>query len=480
MTALARADSVPPTTAAQALSALWQEFGGDPAALDRVELTGDDPVLPSSFPVGTAAQASIAAAGLAAAELRRLRTGQSQHVAVAMRHAAIECRSERYLRLAGKPLPDLWDKIAGTYRCGDGRWVRLHTNFPHHRDGVLKLLGCAYDRDAVKSALQEWRAEDLETAAAEAGLVVTAMRSFAEWDAHPQGRAIASLPVFSIERIGEAPAKTLPGAARPLSGVRVLDLTRIIAGPVAGRTLAAHGADVLLVTSPHLPSVEQLVIDTGRGKLSTHIDLHDPAGRDTLARLLRSADVFVQGYRPGGLAELGFAPEEAAKIRPGIVCVSLSAYGHEGPWCRRRGYDSLVQTASGFNHAEAQAAGSDKPHPLPMQVLDHATGYFMAFGAITALARRVTQGGSWHVRVSLAQTGRWVRNLGRVENGLGYPDPNIDAVRDLLEEADSDFGRLTFVRHAAKLSATPPQWARPSVPLGTHPPAWPQVRDEMS
>ena len=201
MSALAHPETVRRTALAEALSALWREFGGDPAALANVELTGADPVLPSSFAVGAAAQSSIAAAALAAAELWRLRTGKSQPVAVDMRHAAIECRSERYLRVAGRPMPDLWDKIAGPYRCGDGRWARLHTNFPHHRDGVLKLLGCAYDRDAVKGALQDWRAEDFETAAAGAGLVVTAMRSFAEWDAHPQGRAVARLPVFSIERM---------------------------------------------------------------------------------------------------------------------------------------------------------------------------------------------------------------------------------------------------------------------------------------
>src|SRR5262245_16986138 len=324
MTAPAQQHAVAPNLAARALSKLWREFGHDPAALEAIELTGADPVLPSSFAVGAAAQASIAAAALAAAELWRLRTGQRQRVAVDMRGAAIECRSERYLRVAGRQAPDLWDKIAGTYRCGDGRWVRLHTNFPHHRDGVLKLLGCAYDREAVGRALQNWRAEDLETAAAEAGLVVTAMRSFAEWDAHPQGRAVAGLPVLSIERIGGAPAQALPSGERPLSGVRVLDLTRIIAGPVCGRTLAAHGADVLLVSSPHLPSVEQLVIDTGRGKLSTYLDLRAAVGRDALTALLRSADVFVQGYRPGGLAALGFGPQEAAKIRPGIVlCLAL-------------------------------------------------------------------------------------------------------------------------------------------------------------
>jgi crotonobetainyl-CoA:carnitine CoA-transferase CaiB-like acyl-CoA transferase len=254
----------------------------------------------------------------------------------------------------------------------------------------------------------------------------------------------------------------------------VLDLTRIIAGPVAGRTLAAHGADVLLVTSPHLPSIEQLVIDTGRGKLSTHIDLRSPTGREVLTALLRRADVFVQGYRPAGIAELGFGPDDAARIRPGIVYVSLSAYGHDGPWRMRRGFDSLVQTASGFNHAEAQAAGSDKPYPLPMQVLDHATGYFMAFAATVALARRMREGGSWLVRASLAQTGHWVRNLGRVENGIRFPDLKPDEVRDLLQEGESGFGRITFVRHAARLSETPARWDRRSVPLGTHPPAWPR------
>ncbi len=473
MTALASLRSAQPAAPAAALASLWSEVGGDPGALARVALTGDEPVLPSSFAVGTAAQASIAASALAAAEFSRLRTGRAQHVKVDMRHAAVECRSERYLRVNGAPTPDLWDKIAGTYQCGDGRWVRLHTNFPHHRDGVLKLLRCDYDRDAVKRTLENWRAEDFETAAAAAGLVGTAMRSFAEWDEHPQGRAVEKLPVLSIERIGDAPPEGLPGAERPLAGVRVLDLTRVIAGPVCGRTLAAHGADVLLVTAAHLPSVEPLVIDNGRGKLSAHLDLREAGGREKLAELLRSAHVFVQGYRPGGLAALGFSPEAAAKLRPGIVYVSLCAYGHEGPWRNRRGFDSLVQTAMGFNHAEAQAAGIDRPKPLPMQELDHASGYFLAFGAMMALARRLTEGGSWHVRVSLAQTGRWLRNLGRLEHGLACPDPSFEDVRDLLDETDSGFGRLTVVRPAAQLSETPARWSRPSMPLGSHPPAWP-------
>ena len=456
----------------EALAALWRHAGQPEAALDAVTLTGAEPALPSSFAVGTAAQASIAASALAAAELWRLRMGKQQQISIAMRDAAIEFRSERYLRVDGKGRDEIWDKIAGLYRCGDGRWVRLHTNFPHHRDGVLKLLGCEYSREAVLRALDGWQAEAFETAAAAAGLVVTATRSFAEWDAHGQGRAVAGLPMFSIEQIGDAPPRPLPAGDRPLSGVRALDLTRVIAGPVCGRTLAAHGADVLLVAAAHLPQMMPLVIDNGRGKLSTFIDLRKESGRDMLAGLACDADIFVQGYRPGAVKGNGFGPEELARLRSGIVYVSLCAYGHEGQWANRRGFDSLVQNANGINHAEAEAAGAQQPKPLPCQAIDHASGYLMAFGAMTALARRATGGGSWHVRVSLAQTGHWIRRLGRVD-GLACPDPSFDAVKGRMEENDSGFGRLTTVRHAATMSETPPRWTRPSVPLGTHQPEWP-------
>ena len=462
-----------PASYLDVLGRLWREAGQEAAALAHVDLPGAEPVLPSSFAVGTAAQASVAAAGLAAAELWRLRTGARQRVRVPLRDAAIEFRSERYLRVDGQPAPELWDKIAGTYRCGDGRWVRLHTNFPHHRDGVLALLKCEHDRAAVERALQAWTADAFETAAAEAGLVVAAMRRFDEWDAHPQGQALARLPVLSIEKMGETPPERLPAAQRPLGGIRVLDLTRVIAGPVCGRCLAAHGADVLLITAPHLPFMLPLVIDTGRGKLSAQLDLRNEPARECLRQLIRGADVFVQGYRPGALGALGFGPEEVARLRPGIVYVSLSAYGHRGPWAGRRGFDSLVQTASGFNAAEAEAAGVSQPRPLPAQALDHASGYLMAFGAMAALARRARDGGSWHVHVSLAQTGRWIRGLGRIEGGLGCSDPGFEDVRDRLEESPSGFGRLTATRHAAELALTPAHWSRPPVPLGTHEPRWP-------
>ena len=455
------------------LAGLWRGAGFDDAALSQVQFTGAEPVLPSSFAVGTAAQATIAASALAAAELWRLRTGRRQDVGVDMRRAAIEFRSERYLRVDGKVPDEYHDDIAGLYRCGDGRWTRLHTNLPHHCSGLLKLLGVPHDKAAVQRALDGWKAEALETAAAEAGLVVTACRSFAEWDNHPQGQAVAKLPLFSIEKIGDAPPRKLGLADRPLAGVKVLDLTRIIAGPVCGRTLAAHGADVVLVTASHLASMLPLVIDTGRGKLSASIDLREQSGRAALAALVPDADIFVQGYRPGAIAAHGFSPQDVARLCPGIVYASLCAYGHDGPWAPRRGFNSLVQTASGLNAAEAEAFGSREPKALPAQELDHATGYLLAFAVMAALKRRIEQGGSWHVRLSLAQTGYWLRQLGRID-GVNCPDPRFDAVGDCLEDTPSGFGRLTAVRHAAVMSETPPHWARPAVPLGTHAPVWPQ------
>jgi crotonobetainyl-CoA:carnitine CoA-transferase CaiB-like acyl-CoA transferase len=455
------------------LASLWTFAGGDMAALDAVTLTGEEPQLPSSFRVAAAAQTSIAAAGLAASHIWKLRSGQDQKIAVDSRHAVVECRSERYLHVGGNPPPPAWDAIAGVYKTRGQRFVRLHTNFPHHRDAVCRVLNCKAERDEVQTALMQWDAEAFETAAYEAGGVVSMMRSHDEWSETPQAKALAALPVMTIEKIGEAAPKPWPGGDRPLAGLRVLDLSRVIAGPVAGRTLAAHGADVLLVSSADLPAIPWLTIDTGRGKLTTFIDLKRDEGRSRLNELLAEADVFSQGYRPRALADLGFSPEEAARINPGIVFVSLSAYGHVGPWAERRGFDSLVQTATGFNHAEGQAAGIDGPKELPAQILDHASGYLMAFGAMMAKARQSREGGSWHVRVSLAQTGRWIWNLGSVADGLNTKDLKEEAVRPFVEQVPSGFGRLQAIRHAAQLSRTPAFWSRPAMPLGSHPPQWP-------
>jgi len=439
-------------------------------------LTGAEPALPSSFAVGTAAQSTIAAAAVAACAVGRVRGQPAQDLTVDMRAAALECMG--WFSLDGR-VPDLWDPFSGLYRTADG-WVRIHANFAHHREGAMRLLGldpAAATRADAEAALSRWKASDFEDAAAGHGLVVARLRSFDEWDATPQGRAIAAQPLFTLSRIGDAPPLVLPAlepAARPLSGVRVLDLTRILAGPVGGRALAAYGADVMLVNGPHLPNIAAIA-DTSRGKRSALVDLRDAAGRETLERLVRTAHVFVQGYRPGGLAERGFGAEALASLRPGIVYVALSAYGRLGPWAGRRGFDSLVQTAMGFNHAEAQAAASDKPRPMPVQILDQATGYLMAMAACAALVRQQREGGSWRVDVSLAQTAQWLRGLGRVDSGFDATLPatlDTPGLSDRLETTASGFGLLRAMRHSAVLSATPAHWDRPSMPPGSHPPAW--------
>ncbi|MFP3505297.1 CoA transferase [Burkholderia sp. SIMBA_062] len=457
-----------------ALTRLWQVAHGAPDALARAAVTGQDPTLPSTFHVGTLAAATIAAAGLAAAECHRLRTGVAQRVDVSMRDALVAFRSERYLRVDEGPPPEPRHPVTGFYDTRDGRWIQLHANFAHHLHGILDVLGCGSRRDDVAAAIRTWDGAALDTALAEAGLCAALIRTPDEWASHDQARALASLPLFEIERIGDAPVEAIGRGEpdQPLAGVRVLDLTRIIAGPVAGRTLASHGAQTLLVNGPHLPNIASLVIDNGRGKRSTWIDLREPAGVTALRDLARHADVFLQAYRPGALAARGFSPQALAELRPGIVCVSVSAYGHAGPWSMRRGFDSLVQSASGIAWSEQRAAHADGPRHLPCQALDHATGYLAAFGAMIALARRATEGGSWHVRLSLAQTGRWLQSFGVVPDGLHAPELTPEDVRDRIDRSASPFGTIGAVRSAERLSATPPRFARPPVPLGTDGARW--------
>ncbi|KAA2214476.1 CoA transferase [Teichococcus oryzae] len=464
-----------PSPAHAALRALLHEAGFPAALADAATLTGTEPGLPSSFRVGAAAQSSIAAAALAAAAIHGRRGGPQQGIAVDQRHALAEFRSERHLRLDGQAPPDPWDAIAGLYPCGDGGSVRLHTNFPHHRDGLLALLGnIPATREAVAAALLARRAAEFEAEAAEAGLCVAMLRDDANWQAHPQAAALTGQKPFTLERIGDAsPVPLPPAGAQPLSGLRALELTRVIAGPVAGRCLAAHGADVLHLSAAHLPSLPALEMDTHRGKRTARLDLRSPAEAARMAGLVRDADILLQSYRPGALDGLGFGPAQAAALRPGLIYASLSAYGPMGPWSGRRGFDSLVQTATGFNQAEADAAGTpDKPRPLPCQALDHASGYLLALAIMAALLRRAEEGGSWLVRVSLAGTGQWLRGLGRLSDGFAAPDPTQEDIADLLEESDSGYGRLTALRHAAAMEATPPRWDRPSMPLGSHPARW--------
>lgn len=451
---------------------LWALAGLGDLAFDSVALPAAEQSLPSSFAVGLAAQSSIAVSACAAAEIYRVRTGTTQSVSVDMHDAERECTA--FYRLDGKT-PDSWEKYSGLYETRDGH-VRIHANFAHHRDGALALLGLppgdVAPQEAVAEALRGWRAEDFETQAAEQSLVVSAARTFEQWDTHPQALAMAGQPPFRLARTGDAEPRPLPTARlteRPLAGVRVLELTRILAGPICGRTLAAYGADVMLVNSPTLPNIPHIV-DTSRGKRSVHLDLRRAEDRATLHALMADdVRVFAHGYRPGGIASLGFGPEELSVRHPGMISVSLSAYGWQGPWADRRGFDSLVQTATGFNHAEAEAAGVTTPKALPVQILDFAAGFLMTFGAQAALLRQAVEGGSWQVDVSLLGVAQWLRSLGRIDNGFEVPRFELAAH---LQRYRCAFGELEGLPHAALFAKTPATWNRASSPPGSDEPRW--------
>ena len=455
------------------LAELWNLVAGGKDTLNSITLLGADPILPSNFKVGTAASATIGAASLAAVEVWRARTSREQRITLNMRDAAIAFCSEHYTEVDNKAvMQSFWSPASGHFNDKDGNWIQLHCQFPHLRDGILEILGCENEESSVKKAVASWNGAELEFACREKGLCAALVRSAKEWTGHTHAKAISTLPVIEIIKLGDAPPEPLPlDGQQPLSNVNVLDLTKVIAGPVCGRTLASYGANVMRVGAKHLPFIEPLVIDTGLGKKSTFLDLRDPTDNDKLKLLLRDANIFVQGYRPGAIAKHGFGPEEVAAKRPGIVYVNLSAYGHVGPWSSWRGFDSLVQSATGIVHEGMIDAGTERPLPLPCQALDHATGYLAAFGAMIALKRRVEEGGSWMVRVSLAQTGKWFNDLGRVE-GLETKKPTRTEISGLLQKHDSPFGVIEHVRPPEIFSETQPYWSSGSVPLGSNEPRW--------
>jgi crotonobetainyl-CoA:carnitine CoA-transferase CaiB-like acyl-CoA transferase len=465
------------------LAALWKDVIG--TDVPAVTFEGDEHPLPGPYRVAEAAAACVAATSAAAADLVRSRGGGAQPVEVHIGHGAEAFRSEAHLRVAGAAAGGLWASLSGDYPAADG-WVKLHANYPHHATAILRALGT--DPDGVRAAVARRGAVEVEDAVLAAGGAAAAMRDRAGWLADGPGRAVRAEPLVSIERIGDAPPRPLPPLdrdraerilaeqtladrsspghvvaawavpGRALSGVRVLDLTHVIAGPVATRTLAAHGADVLHVTDPKRPVLERLLMDTDFGKRSCHVDLDTPAGSAALRALATQADVFVQSYRPGSLSRKGFGPRELASLAPGLIVVSLAAYGHAGPWRERRGFDSLVQMSCGI----AAEQGMDEPRPLPAQALDHGTGWLAALGVLAALRRRAVDGGSWHVRLSLARTAEWLHDLGRDTT----PRTRVD-VAPFLEETTSDYGRLTHIR----VPGAPAPLTGPHRP-GRDPAAW--------
>jgi len=444
-----------------------------------VEITGGaDPILPTPFRIGETSAAALAAVGLAVSDLWALRTGRRQDVAVDTRRATASLRSGHYMQMDGADVSTDRNTIMGVYPAKNGRWSYLHCNFPNHRAAALQVLGVPEDRDAVKTAVAQWDALELEEAIIAAKGAGGTVRTMDEWARHPQAAAVASLPLMEIVKIGDSSPEKLPDGDRPLSGTRVLDLTRVLAGPTCARTLAEHGADVLKITAAHLPNIGYQEYDTGHGKLSAHLDLREAKDVDTLRALVRDADVFSQGYRPGTLGDRGFSPAALAALRPGIVFVSLCAFGHVGPWASRRGFDTVLQTVSGITSRQGELFPGAAPGPqfYPVSAIDYLTGYLMAFGALVALARRAREGGSWLVRISLAQTGRWLVGRGEVPEALLKDVPKEFTAAELDQwsmTTETPVGRLRHLAPVLQLSETPARWARPSVPLGYHQPVWP-------
>jgi crotonobetainyl-CoA:carnitine CoA-transferase CaiB-like acyl-CoA transferase len=467
------------TTPQNALRTVLPVVGWAAEATDTVAFTGGtDPILPTPFRIGTAGAATVAAAGLAAARLWEQRTGRRQQVSVDIRQATASLRSGHYMKLADSELSAKRNDIMGVYPARNGRWSYLHCNFPNHRAAALKVLGVPEDRNSVAKAVAQWDGLELEEAIIAAKGAGGMARTSEEWVQHPQAAAIAALPLLEIVKIGEARSEPLPKGDRPLSGVRVLDLTRVLAGPTCARTLAEHGADVLKITARHLPNLGYQEWDTGHGKLSAELDLREPANVEKLLGLVRESDVFSQGYRPGTLAARGLAPERLAEMRPGIVCVSLSAFGHAGPWASRRGFDTVVQTVSGIAIRQTEWMQSKSPGPqfYPVSAIDYCTGYLMAFGAMVALGKRAQEGGSWLVRISLAQVGKWILDLGEVAPAALQAIPAEFTQEELAlwsMVSKTPSGPLRHLKPTVQLSETPAQWTRPSVPLGYHKPEWP-------
>ncbi len=449
---------------------------------DRVQdvefVGGLDPLLPTSFKIAETASAALAAVGLAVSDLWELRTGKRQTLRIDTGHATASLRSTKYLRLDGAKVNTERNTVMGMYPTRDGRWSYLHCNFPNHRAAAMKVLNVPEERRAVADAVANWDGLALEEAIIAAGGAGGMVRSAAEWAQHPQGRAVASLPLMEIVKIGDSPPEDLPDGDRPLTNLRVLDLTRVLAGPTCARTLAEHGADVMKVSAPHVPFIPYQEYDTGHGKLSTHLDLRDESQLGALLDLARDCDVFSQGYRPESLANRGLSPAKLAELRPGIICVSMCAFGHTGPWAARRGFDTAVQVVSGIaaRQGELFPEQGEGPQFYPVSAIDYLTGYLMAFGTMVALRKRAHEGGSWLVRLSLAQVGRWLQQQGELEKteiaGVA-PEFGQAAMEQWKMSSDTPMGHLTHLAPVIQFSETSARWARPSVPLGHSEPVWP-------
>jgi hypothetical protein len=451
--------------------------GMDAPEAGEVEISGSDPVFSTRFRIGETCANVVGGIGVAVNDIWELKTGRRQKAKVAVRHAAASLRSSHYL--SKKQTDGSWSAVNSPFMVHmasitqpwptkDGRWFLPHFNLPHLRDRVQNVLKCELTPEAVAAAVKTWDALDLEAAIDEARACGAMVRSNSEWMETAHGQVLAAKPIVEIIKIGDSDPIPFPKGDRPLSGIRALDLTRILAGPVAARTLAEHGADVLMVTAKHLPQVPEHVLDTSHGKRSCFLDLNDPEQNAKLKELALQADVFSQGYRPGIMAKFGFSPEELAEQRPGIVCMSASCFGADGPFSHRAGWEQVAQTVTGI----CKEGTPERPKLLPASACDYVTGYLGAYGILLALARRAREGGSYLVRPSLCQSGMFIYRQGKTtfdRDGMDFPMEELDSLRI---RSEPEHGPIRHLRPVLQLSETQPYWERPTPVLGGNKPEW--------
>jgi crotonobetainyl-CoA:carnitine CoA-transferase CaiB-like acyl-CoA transferase len=446
------------------IAAEYETLAGRPAP--KVDLLNEVDVLPSRLAATELAVGSVAAAAASAVELSHARGGPSAAARVDGLQVSAAFRSDRLFRLDGQPIEG-FAALSGFWPTADG-WVRTHANYPHHRHRLLTALGLheTAGSEELAATLTLRGAQEVEASVSDAGGVCVAVRTVSQWRAHPQDAAVRRLPLASWTRLDDAPARRLPppptAPLLPAAGLRVLDLTRVIAGPVATRTLALLGADVLRLDSPQLPEIPAQHLDTGMGKRSALVDL--AVERDVFEVLLADADVVVVGYRPHAMDRHGLAPEHLAQVRPGLVIASLSAWGGVGPWGGRRGFDSIVQAATGI--AAVESLDGTVPGALPAQALDHATGYLLAAAILTAVTDQLERGGSLHVQAHLARTAAWLLDH---FDGTTRTLPDVNG---LMYERSTPSGVLRYAPPAFDLEGGPTDWPTVGSPWAAELPRW--------
>ena len=447
----------------------------------EVSITGSDPVLNTHFRLAATASAAIAGIGVAVNDLWELKTGRRQSIAIDAVAATAALKSKNYFQAKNTngTFENVTDAsheanrgLTGIFQTKDGRWLLPHFGLDHLRRRMLGLLQADANTDSIAKAVAKWDALELENAIDEARVCGGMIRTNEEWLQEPHGKILAAKPVVEIIKIGDSEPEPMPTGDRPLSGIRALDLTRILAGPITGRTLAEHGADVLMVSAPHLPQVWSYVADTSHGKRSCFLDLRDESEKQTLLDLVKTADVFSQGYRPDKINQMGLGPEALAEIRPGLVYVSINCYGADGPFSHRAGWEQIAQIMTGIAAEGVQSSTGYKPKTLPAAANDYITGYLGAYGTLLALARRAREGGSYHVRVSLCQTGMMIYDQGKVSALPENLNLGISDVDSLCIESDSHLGRIKHLAPVLSLSETRPYWALATPKMGSNDPRW--------